>query len=87
MLGRAARSRWRLSHNTPNPNGRPSRKKNQTGGHERAGQLGRPGLGAHALAGGASQRRGGVETTVWLATLPDGGPSGQFFRDKQPIPW
>jgi NAD(P)-dependent dehydrogenase (short-subunit alcohol dehydrogenase family) len=29
----------------------------------------------------------GVETTVWLATLPDGGPSGQFFRDKQPIPW
>jgi hypothetical protein len=29
----------------------------------------------------------GVETTIWLATLPDGGPSGQFFRDKQPIPW
>ena len=29
----------------------------------------------------------GVETTMWLATLPDGGPSGQVFRDKQPIPW
>ena len=29
----------------------------------------------------------GVETAVWLATLPVGGPSGQFFRDKQPIPW
>jgi len=29
----------------------------------------------------------GVETTVWLATLPDGGPSGQFFRDKEPISW
>lgn len=29
----------------------------------------------------------GVETTIWLATLPDGGPSGLFFRDKQPIPW
>jgi NAD(P)-dependent dehydrogenase (short-subunit alcohol dehydrogenase family) len=29
----------------------------------------------------------GVVTTVWLATLPDGGPSGQFFRDKRPIPW
>jgi NAD(P)-dependent dehydrogenase (short-subunit alcohol dehydrogenase family) len=29
----------------------------------------------------------GVETTIWLATLPDGGPSGQFFRDKQPIAW
>ena len=29
----------------------------------------------------------GVATTVWLATLPTGGPSGQFFRDKQPLPW
>ncbi len=29
----------------------------------------------------------GVETIVWLATLPDDGPSGGFFRDKQPIPW
>ena len=29
----------------------------------------------------------GVETTIWLATLPDGGPTGLFFRDKQPVPW
>ena len=29
----------------------------------------------------------GAETAVWLATLPDGGPSGGFFRDKQPIAW
>jgi NAD(P)-dependent dehydrogenase (short-subunit alcohol dehydrogenase family) len=29
----------------------------------------------------------GVATTIWLATLPSGGPSGQFFRDKQPLPW
>lgn len=29
----------------------------------------------------------GVVTTIWLATLPDGGPTGQFFRDKKPIPW
>lgn len=29
----------------------------------------------------------GAETIVWLATLPDTGPSGGFFRDKQPIPW
>jgi NAD(P)-dependent dehydrogenase (short-subunit alcohol dehydrogenase family) len=29
----------------------------------------------------------GAETIVWLATLPDGGPSGGFFRDKQPIAW
>lgn len=29
----------------------------------------------------------GAETPVWLAMLPDDGPSGGFFRDKQPIPW
>ena len=29
----------------------------------------------------------GAETAVWLATLPDGGPTGGFFRDKKPIPW
>lgn len=29
----------------------------------------------------------GAETPVWLALLPDDGPSGGFFRDKQPIPW
>jgi NAD(P)-dependent dehydrogenase (short-subunit alcohol dehydrogenase family) len=29
----------------------------------------------------------GVETIVWLARLPDSGPTGGFFRDKQPIPW
>jgi NAD(P)-dependent dehydrogenase (short-subunit alcohol dehydrogenase family) len=29
----------------------------------------------------------GAETAVWLAMLPHGGPSGGFFRDKEPIPW
>jgi NAD(P)-dependent dehydrogenase (short-subunit alcohol dehydrogenase family) len=29
----------------------------------------------------------GADTSVWLATLPDGGPSGGFFRERQPIPW
>lgn len=29
----------------------------------------------------------GAETVVWLATLPDNGPSGAFFRDKQKIEW
>lgn len=29
----------------------------------------------------------GAETVVWLATLPEGGPSGGFFRDKHVIPW
>ena len=29
----------------------------------------------------------GADTAVWLATLPDGGPSGGYFRDREPIPW
>jgi len=29
----------------------------------------------------------GADTAVWLATLPDAGPSGGFFRDREPIPW
>ncbi|MEO1037320.1 MAG: SDR family NAD(P)-dependent oxidoreductase [Pseudomonadota bacterium] len=29
----------------------------------------------------------GADTAVWLATLPDDGPSGGFFRDRQPIGW
>lgn len=29
----------------------------------------------------------GVDTIVWLATLPDGSPSGGFFRDRKPIDW
>jgi NAD(P)-dependent dehydrogenase (short-subunit alcohol dehydrogenase family) len=29
----------------------------------------------------------GADTAVWLATLPDDGPRGGFFRNRQPIPW
>ena len=29
----------------------------------------------------------GADTAVWLATLPDGGPTGGFFYDRQPMPW
>lgn len=29
----------------------------------------------------------GVQGIIWAATLPDGGPSGGFFRDKEPINW
>jgi NAD(P)-dependent dehydrogenase (short-subunit alcohol dehydrogenase family) len=29
----------------------------------------------------------GADTAVWLATLPNDGPSGGFFRDRKPIPW
>ena len=40
--------------------------------------------------GGENARRSveeGADTPVWLATLPDGGPTGRFFRDRKPIPW
>jgi len=40
--------------------------------------------------GGPNARRSveeGAETPVWLATLPDDGPRGGFFRDREPIPW
>jgi NAD(P)-dependent dehydrogenase (short-subunit alcohol dehydrogenase family) len=29
----------------------------------------------------------GADTLVWLATLPDGGPTGAFFRDRRQIAW
>ena len=29
----------------------------------------------------------GADTIVWLATLPDDGPTGAFFRDRRPIDW
>lgn len=29
----------------------------------------------------------GADTIVWLATLPDGGPTGGFFRERKPIEW
>jgi NAD(P)-dependent dehydrogenase (short-subunit alcohol dehydrogenase family) len=40
--------------------------------------------------GGSSASRSveeGADTAVWLATLPDDGPTGGFFRDRKPIPW
>jgi NAD(P)-dependent dehydrogenase (short-subunit alcohol dehydrogenase family) len=29
----------------------------------------------------------GADTAIWLATLPDDGPTGGFFRDRRPIAW
>lgn len=40
--------------------------------------------------GGRGAPRGveeGADTAVWLATLPADGPTGGFFRDRQPIAW
>jgi NAD(P)-dependent dehydrogenase (short-subunit alcohol dehydrogenase family) len=40
--------------------------------------------------GGTSAPRSveeGADTAVWLATLPDNGPTGGFFRDRTRIEW
>ena len=29
----------------------------------------------------------GADTPVWLATLPDGGPTGGYFKERKRIPW
>jgi NAD(P)-dependent dehydrogenase (short-subunit alcohol dehydrogenase family) len=29
----------------------------------------------------------GAESLVWAATLPNSGPTGGFFRDRQPVAW
>lgn len=29
----------------------------------------------------------GAASVVWAATLPDGGPTGSFFRDGKPLSW
>lgn len=29
----------------------------------------------------------GAATAIWLATLPAGGPTGGFFRDRKALPW
>lgn len=40
--------------------------------------------------GGAGATRNvdeGADTITWLATLPDDGPTGGFFRDREPFAW
>ncbi len=39
--------------------------------------------------GGAGGRpvEDGAASVVWAATLPDGGPTGGFFRDGKPLAW
>ena len=41
--------------------------------------------GAEAM--GARPVAEGAASIVWAATLPDGSPSGGFFRDGKPLPW
>jgi NAD(P)-dependent dehydrogenase (short-subunit alcohol dehydrogenase family) len=48
-----------------------------------------PGWVRTDMGGSAAPRtvEEGADTAVWLATLPDDGPSGGFFRNREPIPW
>jgi len=48
-----------------------------------------PGWVRTRMGGPAASRsvEQGTDTIVWLATLPDGGPTGGFFHDRQPLPW
>jgi len=48
-----------------------------------------PGWVQTDMGGGAAPKSvaDGADTAVWLATLPDDGPTGGFFRDRKPIPW
>jgi NAD(P)-dependent dehydrogenase (short-subunit alcohol dehydrogenase family) len=48
-----------------------------------------PGWCRTRLGGLAAPRsvQEGAATAVWLATLPDGGPSGKFFVDLEEFPW
>ena len=48
-----------------------------------------PGWVQTAMGGRGASRTvyKGAETPVWLATVPAGGPTGGFFRDRKTIPW
>jgi NAD(P)-dependent dehydrogenase (short-subunit alcohol dehydrogenase family) len=48
-----------------------------------------PGWVRTDMGGSAAPRsvEEGADTAVWLAMLPDDGPTGGFFRDRKPIPW
>jgi NAD(P)-dependent dehydrogenase (short-subunit alcohol dehydrogenase family) len=48
-----------------------------------------PGWVRTDMGGGSAPRsvEEGADTAVWLATLPDDGPNGGYFRNREPIPW
>ena len=48
-----------------------------------------PGWVRTAMGGRGATRsvEKGAETPLWLATLPDDGPTGGFFRDRRVIAW
>ncbi|MFL5566108.1 MAG: SDR family oxidoreductase [Gemmatimonadaceae bacterium] len=48
-----------------------------------------PGWVRTAMGGRGATRtvQKGAETVVWLADLPDSGPTGGFFHDRKAMPW
>jgi NAD(P)-dependent dehydrogenase (short-subunit alcohol dehydrogenase family) len=48
-----------------------------------------PGWVKTAMGGPNAPRtpKEGAETIIWLAQLPDNGPTGKFFRDKEVVAW
>lgn len=38
-------------------------------------------------AGATLSPEQGADTAIWLATLPEDGPTGGFFRERRPIAW
>ncbi|HEY3133802.1 MAG TPA: SDR family oxidoreductase [Gemmatimonadaceae bacterium] len=48
-----------------------------------------PGWVQTAMGGRGATRtvQKGAESVVWLATLPDSGPTGGFFHDRKVAPW
>jgi NAD(P)-dependent dehydrogenase (short-subunit alcohol dehydrogenase family) len=47
-----------------------------------------PGWVATAMGTGAGRPvRDGAASVLWAVDLPDGGPTGGFFRDGEPLPW
>ncbi len=48
-----------------------------------------PGWVKTDMGGARAERRveDSVDTILWLATLPNGGPTGGYFRDRERLPW
>lgn len=48
-----------------------------------------PGWVKTRMGGAAATRtpEEGADTAIWLATLPENGPTGGFFRDRKPLSW
>jgi NADP-dependent 3-hydroxy acid dehydrogenase YdfG len=81
--GRGAYEFSKAGPQRPHPDGGP-RRASQRQGERRLSRLGRH---RHGRAGGAADPEQGADTIVWLATLPEDGPTDGFFRDRRPIPW